>query len=486
MREIIDHDFVASGEYFRDKSSIPVIIHGTYSEFEHKPIKCLVSPDKAKQNFQPSFDTNDLWTLKGIAQDGENVWISELSFVSSHGSHDSFHWEGTAEYFVKGNLEEFNATDGKIYCNLFIPPTPLAQTHGYICDYDGTIHFENPTMERKGISWNTKYGDVELIDGYSYAKHQVGINKAIIRVQRCQISFEIHSKESISLGNLLRDCVEVFDDSLWLISLLSRKRLAWYAGEAMLIPDDNVKIPFRKATIHRNLHLGYESTLGYGEHESDLLIAPNKLKTELFQELLTNYTTSEYHGAIQRAIIYVLMSYEEAYFEAHMGMAYLALETLVAGLSPSREKGNTKLLASASFKLLATQLKQVISKEVNDKSIAIGLIENLDKINSTKPRSFASRLLSLLQQYKVPINRLWPSGINIDKKVREIIGRRDSYIHEGEISDFDEYWYDFVRLRTLVELWILKLLNCPDDVIDQHYLTSLAPIDRIESPGDKG
>src|SRR5258708_2769035 len=83
----------------------------------------------------------------------------------------------------------------------------------------------------------------------------------------------------ISLINILKECTGILDDSLWLISLLSRKRLTLYAGDASYIPNENSKSRFHKAMIHRNLHLGYESAMGYGEHESDLLISPNKLKT---------------------------------------------------------------------------------------------------------------------------------------------------------------------------------------------------------------
>ncbi len=307
-------------------------------------------------------------------------------------------------------------------------------------------------------------------------------NSGIVRIQRCQASFKTRQNGATSLINILKECTGILDDSLWLISLLSRKRLTLYAGDASYIPSDNSKSRFHKAMIHRNLHLGYESAMGYGEHESDLLISPNKLKMTLFQELLTSYETSKYHDVIRRAIIYVLMSYERAYFEVYIGLVYLALETLVAGLSPSKEKENTKLLETTPLEHLTDQLRQVIHKEVKDENIASGLIENLKKINSTKPMSLANRLLSLFHQYNVPINKLWPSGVNVDKKLREMIGRRDLYIHRGEIGDHDEYLFDLARLRTLVELWILKLLNCPDDSINFSNLSSLVPIDRIESP----
>jgi len=481
MRQLTDHEFVARGNLVSDNYFAPITFNGSYSEFEHKPVKCIVVPDD-KQDFSPFIKNHDLGELEGIAQDGENIWISALTFLTTSWSKDKIHWEGNAEKFVKGNLEEFDATDGTIHCSLYIPPTPLAENYGYICNPDGTINFENPPSEKKEITWTTKFSIARLVDDYSYADTQVGINPGITRIWRGLIHLIMNQNGSASLKNLARDLSEIFDDTLWLISFLSRKRLTWYAGDAVFLPNEHSKASYQKATIRRDIHLGYESSMGYGEHEFDLLIAPDKLKAGLFQELLTNYSSSKYHDAIRRAMIHILMSYERAYLETHVGIAYLALETLVAGLSPDKDGENSELLESNTFKSLANKIQQVIQQEKITEDIASKLSNNLAKINFAEAPSFANRLLSLLRQSKVPLERLWPSGVNVDTKLREIIRRRNLYIHKGEISDFDQYLYDFARLRTLVELWILKLLDCPDEAINPNYLTSIAPIDRIELP----
>jgi hypothetical protein len=276
---------------------------------------------------------------------------------------------------------------------------------------------------------------------------------------------------------VLKDCAETFDDTLWLLSLLSRKRLTYYSGNALFVPDKDSKASFRKAIICRNRHLGYENSMGYGEHEFELLIHPDKLKTNLFQDLLTNYSNSKYHDAIYRAIMYVLMSYERAYFEAYIGVVYLALETLVAGLSSDKDSNTNKVLELNSFKALVGQLSQIIHKEVKNNRDADLLIKNIERTNYVESSSFADRLLSLLKQYNVPFEKLWVQGVDIEAKLREIIRRRNLYIHKGEIGDHGQYLYDFARLRTLVELWILKLLDSPDDAISIGSLSNLAPID---------
>jgi len=72
----------------------------------------------------------------------------------------------------------------------------------------------------------------------------------------------------------------------------------------------------------------------------------------------------------------------------------------------------------------------------------------------------------LLEKYKVPVAQLWAPDSNIKEQLHQIIKRRNLYIHQGRIEDFHQYYRDYTRLRILVELWILKLLECPDEAIN--------------------
>jgi len=76
------------------------------------------------------------------------------------------------------------------------------------------------------------------------------------------------------------------------------------------------------------------------------------------------------------------------------------------------------------------------------------------------------------------VDKLWPAGTDVKSKLRNVIDRRNAYIHEGKFDDIELYLYDFARLRNLVELWILKLLGCPDETINLIALENVMPIDR--------
>ncbi len=170
MKQLVDHEFVARGEAFRGDISAPITIRGTYSDFEPKPVQCIVMPETSvwPSGFNAFNEANPA-QMKCKAHDGEDVWISGLSQVSSYGNGDQMHWEGVAETFLKGDLDEFDATDGEIICTAYIPPTALARTDAnYTYSNDGTIVMELHGSAREGIRWNTKLGLAELIDNYEY------------------------------------------------------------------------------------------------------------------------------------------------------------------------------------------------------------------------------------------------------------------------------------------------------------------------------
>ena len=432
---------------------------------------------------------------------------------------------GKAETFIKGNLNEFDPSGGEIICSVYIPTTPLAIVNSNHRLYpDGTIYIENPDEKREGIKWNTKYGVAELTNNYIYADEDVGIDKAMLRIQRCQIILKIKSKEIVSLKLILQELSQIFDDTLWLLSLLSRRRITWYAGEAVYLPGNNSQTKnFKKAFIHRERHLGYEGTMGFGEHEIDLLITADTLRGQLFQTLLTSYNSSRYKETIQQAIIYVLMTYERSYLEAYIGIIYLALETLISGLGGEIKNKPQKLLKPSEFKKLRKILGEITEEEIKDSRKYQEIVNRFEVLNRpihsniletnlfsdlcvkfekaitqniTDPKKsheltsrlkelnrltrppIIKRLMALLERYEVPIAKLWPPETNIELELSKIINRRDLYIHKGEITDIEQSLYDFARLRNLVELWILKILGYPDEAINWLGLINVMPIDR--------
>lgn len=157
------------------------------------------------------------------------------------------------------------------------------------------------------------------------------------------------------------------------------------------------------------------------------------------------------------------MSYEQGYFESHIANTYAALETIVAGLSSNGDDDISDSLTSKDFKQLTRKLKAVIKEEVEDEKIRERIVGKLGDLNR---RPILDRLMALLDKYKVPLKKIWSSTTDIKAELGKIIRRRNLYIHQGRIDDFSQYYDDYSRLRILIELWILKLLECPEESIN--------------------
>ena len=295
------YQFVARGEAYRNEISLPVTITGSYDTLATDPVRCTIMPDM--ENFVGGvFDENHNLQLRGRTELGKEIWIPKLrveSFLSAHSRDpevsDQVSWEGNAKLFAEGDLKEFDASNGEIICSIFTSPTPLALSSvSYVPNYDGTIGiWQGDEKKRKPILWQTSLGEAELIDTYSYHRDEkIGLNQALIRIQRCQITTKIRLSGQISLKTIINKLVTEFDDALLLLSFLGRSRVVWYEAEVFYRPDsdDNLSRDFRKANVRRDQWFGYKHD--YDDLQFSLinvLVKYEALRNGTFQQLLVNY-----------------------------------------------------------------------------------------------------------------------------------------------------------------------------------------------------
>jgi len=435
-------------------------------------VRCMVLPDMdgLSGGFDSLFDRQGTLQLTGRTESGREIRIPKFLVASYKWAGDQVSWEGIAELFIEGDLEEFEASGGSIVCSAFVPPTPLAIPRGcYIPSYDGTITYAGD--ERNGIRWSTPLGEAELIDGYDYEYERAGLDQALIRVQRCQVVVRCKSPGTVSLGSISSDLQDALDEPLWLLSFLSRGRIAWYEASIVFLPSEGEPHKrIRRATVRREQWLGYESERRRGISWIDLLVKREALVGQLFEQLYANYTLSQFKGVIRQMIPYVLAAHETGYTETRLGLLYSALEALVSGLS-DLDRNTGGILERSSFSKLAEKLSEVIRQEIQEEGAAKTIIKKLSTLNQ---RSYADRLLRLTENYSIDLTKLWPSGADIPSEVRALIRRRNAYIHQGKIDDHDLHILDLYRVQNLVELWILKLLDYPDTAIN--YLAVNVPI----------
>jgi hypothetical protein len=300
-------------------------------------------------------------------------------------------------------------------------------------------------------------GEAELIEWYRYISDQeVGIHKATARVKTCGITVKAKPTGVESLKSVVCALSDALDDALHLLSFLSRKRMSWYAAEVVFVAESEI----RAARVRRQQWLGRESKQQKVMYVNDLLVVPQSLRDGVFPQLLAKYETSPFRASIDQTILHLFGTYEEAYLEAKLGTAYTALESIVAGTGKNEDDKVNCFIDKKTFRLLSNEVRKIIRSKVKEKNIADRLINKL-----SRQRPFSDRLWKLIEKNEIDVARLWPLGVDIQSDLHEVVNRRHSYVHTGKV-DYDKIYVDFRRVQGLVELWILKLLDCPEETIN--------------------
>lgn len=457
-------EFVAQGTATHEGVSIPVTITGRYNLRGTDPARCSVITmgDALPAGFRAPFE------LRGKTDRGTSIWIPDFEITG--GRPNPVQWTGVAESYIEGDLEEFDASEGQIICRAFLPPSAIAGWRSH-WEYgqDGTVSLRYEE-ERQGIAWESPLGKVTLIDNFDLESDRLGIDDATIHIRRLQAEVEVTHGEMMRLDQILSGLDQSLEDALWLLSLAGHKRLAWYEAEAVFYPNRDSDQPIRVATARRNQWLGYTTTSD--AHDGIYLPVKRRvLANACFADLHRAYQASAFKDVIQRAIMYLLVSYEQGYFESHLANVYSALETMVDGIGGTGDIANP--LRKGAFDKLAKRLREVIREEITDKEIQDAIIKKLPEL---RRRAFVDRLAILLQQSGVVAAGLWPAGTDVKTELQLMIKRRDIFIHQGkaDASPHTAYVYDLERLRILVELWILKLLGYPDSEINELALRRIA------------
>jgi len=441
-----------------------VTVVAKYTEHGTEPVRCKIIPDMSFITHKSQgADFDELSNIHGTTDQGKQIFIPELRLTSytSYAGHGHTHqnpkqicWEAEAHVFVEGQLGNFDSSDGSTVCTLYVSPLPLTHTRAhYIRHDDGQIKIEN-SDQKKAIEWITPFGKAELTDTFHYLRDKkVGFDSAITQIRRNCIKLYIDHTKQTALEELLISLQNYFDDLLWLVSFLSRKRVAWYEGTAEFFPSTR-DTEFRKAFIRRRAWLGYTDD----KIDNYPLIDPEVLRDGLFGRLVGSYSSSSFRQVIHQTIVHLLLSYERVYIENQYTSVYTALEGLVFGLDEDKSMG--RLVGKSPFRRLRKKIEDVLREEIKDKFLYEQVSKKLPELQR---RSFVDQLLLQLQRYNIDLATVWPESKNTVDDLRAIVSRRNVYLHQGRMEELPEYSKDIYRIQYLLEAWILSLLQCSID-----------------------
>jgi hypothetical protein len=188
-----------------------------------------------------------------------------------------------------------------------------------------------------------------------------------------------------------------------------------------------------------------------------LLIDVKALEEGAFETMISTLRSSPFKNIIMRIIPALLITYEDNYLEADLGIIYTALEMLVYGLSTEQDR---LLLPEDDFKKWQPQLKKSIKPILKDE-VKLSSADRNDlyaKLGELNRRPYQIQLERVLGQH-VDVSKFFPPLGNEDSSLRDLIDRRNEYVHQGRFDDGSIT--DFHRIRLLIEMTIFKLLGYP-------------------------
>ncbi|MEM7119491.1 MAG: hypothetical protein AAF614_44170, partial [Chloroflexota bacterium] len=179
---------------------------------------------------------------------------------------------------------------------------------------------------------------------------------------------------------------------------------------------------------------------------------------------LKNYLESEHYKILRQVFVHLIASREERYITSQYTSVYTGFECLVNGLAEYHE--DAQLLKNNEHKRIVRKLKPVIDSQITNEDVA----QNVkDKLGELRRRAFKDKLKRLIGRYKLEINNLWPCHLDPLEELYALVNRRNIYLHQGFMENVRVYAQDRNRLQLLLELWILKLLDCPNQSINHDW-----------------
>ena len=485
MKASNTRSFTASGTVSKNDVFVPVIITGSYPRHEAEPTELTISPDMGAVNKDilrllagGNSTLYNRWKLQlsGRMTNGKLLWSPEVEILS-HRHHrqrggpevEQIEWEATANFFVEGDLDEVDVSDGDLSIFLVTNPALLIPSVEPLLKSDGI----EPVSERT-LTWTMPLGRVEYSTTLSYlSAPSLGSNLTQYRVLNYLVRLKPEITGTISPKVLLMDLQEVFEPAFTLISLVSRKRVDWYEAELVFFPKRTS--PFsdpHQVSVHRWTWLGRTFSDVPISLDNLPILKFEQLCDGLFEEMLASYRGLglPYRSVFKNVLIHLLVSYEDVYIESKYISAYTALEALVSFFAEENEVHFS--LGEQDFKTLHKRVKAVIKELLpgDDNKEKRALL--YPKLSELRRPSFLEQLLNLANQYNLQLRRLWPNDNNYQEELRDIVLRRNSYIHQGTMDDLTIYMRDLRRIQNIIELWLLAIINVPQDVVNSAAIPS--------------
>jgi hypothetical protein len=178
------------------------------------------------------------------------------------------------------------------------------------------------------------------------------------------------------------------------------------------------------------------------------------------QILLRSFQNSERVKEISRVIDFLAGSYKMVTLESSYFLAYSALDLVSAIQDPK----TLYLLSWTKWKKLERALRENLNVISQEQQLGNVLEDLKGKLPELRRTSGSQRIVKACESLNVKISDLWPNeGFAAGLKIAT--GMRNDLFHSALPGDPHELFRHLVRVQTLVERMLLKVLDWPDDQI---------------------
>ena len=122
------------------------------------------------------------------------------------------------------------------------------------------------------------------------------------------------------------------------------------------------------------------------------------------------------------------------------------------------------LIGKSPFQRIKRKVKEVLESELSSTELIEGVSK---KIPELQRRSFIDQIFRQLERYQINLDMLWPNSNNeeIGESLSALVKRRNVYLHQGRMEETENYSEDILRIQYLLEIWILRILDCSIDSV---------------------